>query len=247
MHDCFLCHCPDRIAGQLESTLLHTFIKATKLRRWLTKPGCPAAIKECKCLFDKAYAPRRDYNGDHDVVDEDFHDIELGVTEERSIPQALRSLISGNIVLRARHKHQGIVYTRSSTHLGNSLILFHPRGMIYDAVPGVIQHILHTEEGLFFAVRRYLDVAADCVDPFKPYPYIPAKLYQSQLAELELVRVEWVVSHFAQWVMAPGHVVVLSLSKVSSICKTRVALIGLAHRSEVKSQIMHVFMLCWGD
>jgi hypothetical protein len=94
--------------------------------------------------------------------------------------------------------------------------------MICKAVPGIIQYILHMEEGLFFAVQRYLDVTADCVDPFKPYPYIPAKLYRSQLAKLELVRVDWVVSHFAQWVMAPEHVVVLSLSKVSSIYQTLV-------------------------
>jgi hypothetical protein len=201
----------------LESTLLQSFIKATKLRRWLTRPDCPAAIKECKRLFDKAYAPRRNYYGDLDKADEDFQEIDLGGTEERSIPQDIRSLVSGNIRLRARHRHQGIVYTRSSTHLGNSLILFHPKGLICDPTPGMIQHIIHTVEGEFFAVQRYLDLPADCIDPFKPYPYIPAKLYRSQLADLELVRVDWVVSHFARWVTASEHVVVLSLSKVSSI------------------------------
>jgi len=44
--------------GQLESTMLFSFIRAGKLRCWLSRPDCPPVIKECKALFDKAYAPK---------------------------------------------------------------------------------------------------------------------------------------------------------------------------------------------
>jgi hypothetical protein len=98
------------------------------------------------------------------------------------------------------------------------LILFHPNGIETHEVPGVIQYIFNTvSKETFFAVQRHLDAPHDLPDPYKMYPYFPAKIYQSNLAEMELVKVDWVVSHFARWTMMPDRpdiVVVLSLSKV---------------------------------
>jgi len=56
------------LTGEMETTIVHTFIKAGKLKRWLSRPDCPPVIKECKILFDKAYAPKV-----HDVgeIDDD--------------------------------------------------------------------------------------------------------------------------------------------------------------------------------
>jgi hypothetical protein len=45
-------------AGQMESTMLHSFLKASNLKCWLAKPDCPTVIKECKVLFKKIYMPR---------------------------------------------------------------------------------------------------------------------------------------------------------------------------------------------
>jgi hypothetical protein len=45
-------------AGEMESTMLRSFIRAGKLKHWLARDDCPPAIKECKILFDKAYAPK---------------------------------------------------------------------------------------------------------------------------------------------------------------------------------------------
>ena len=42
----------------MESTLLHSFLKAGHLKHWLAELDCPAVIKECKTLFDKIYSPK---------------------------------------------------------------------------------------------------------------------------------------------------------------------------------------------
>jgi hypothetical protein len=132
-----------------------------------------------------------------------------------NVPIDLRSLVGEKkIALRARYKHQGIVYSRSSAHLGNSLIYFYPHGVKSEKVPGSIKYIVHKQGKILFAVQRHLDIPNDVVDPFKPYPYFPAKLYRSTLADLELVEIDWVLSHFARWQISQDHVVVLSLSKV---------------------------------
>ncbi|KIM70953.1 hypothetical protein PILCRDRAFT_17572 [Piloderma croceum F 1598] len=61
--------------GEMESTMLNMFIKAGKLKCWLARPDCPAVIKECKILFDKAYAPKvLDYNDINDGNDNVFTD-----------------------------------------------------------------------------------------------------------------------------------------------------------------------------
>jgi len=58
--------------GEMETTMVHTFIKAGKLKQWLSRPDCPPVIKECKILFDKAYALKvhdvREIDDDRDSV-----------------------------------------------------------------------------------------------------------------------------------------------------------------------------------
>jgi hypothetical protein len=95
------------------------------------------------------------------------------------------------------------------------LIYFHPEGRTSDEVPGVIKYIVNSGDHVLFAVQRHLDTPTNLSDPFERYPYVPAKLYRTALAELELVKIDWVVSHFARWTLTSEYVVVLSLSKVS--------------------------------
>jgi hypothetical protein len=135
------------------------------------------------------------------------------------VPNDLRSLVSGNkITLQARFKHDGIVYSRSSTHLGNSLIYFHPKGEKTLVVPGSIKYIIRkTQDQVLFAVQRHVELPKNTLDPFAQYPYFPAKLHSAILADLEIVKVDWVMSHFARWQISSQHVVIVSLSKVSCL------------------------------
>ncbi|KAF8575838.1 hypothetical protein K439DRAFT_1368770, partial [Ramaria rubella] len=111
-------------------------------------------------------------------------------------------------------KHNGVVYATSTAHLGNSLVKFYPGSNKNSSpVPGSIQHIFYQEENLFFTVKCQECAIGDVLDPFKPYAHFPVKVYSPKLSgQLEVVEVDWVVSHYACWPISLEHVVVLSLS-----------------------------------
>lgn len=44
--------------GQLESTILSSYVQAAQLKAWLGRDHCPPAIAECQVLFRKAFAPQ---------------------------------------------------------------------------------------------------------------------------------------------------------------------------------------------
>ncbi|KAG1828002.1 hypothetical protein EV424DRAFT_1304658, partial [Suillus variegatus] len=163
---------------------------------WLSQPDCPPAIRECKFLFDNIAV---------------------------AVPEDLYALIKRHTaVICARLKFDGVFYSRASTHVGNSQIFFYPQGdRLSSPVPGSIQHIYAMPAGeLVFAVCKLLPL--DChdqiIDPFAMYPPFPAKMYSSSFSShLENVKVSWVVSHFARWVVSTDTVVILSLSRVSTV------------------------------
>jgi hypothetical protein len=60
------------------------------------------------------------------------------------VPKELRGLIKEHeIAFHAQRRAGSVVFACSSTHLGNSLILFYPEGDTHlELVPGSIQHIV---------------------------------------------------------------------------------------------------------
>ncbi|KAG2151505.1 hypothetical protein DEU56DRAFT_727980, partial [Suillus clintonianus] len=109
------------------------------------------------------------------------------------------------------------VYTRDSTHVGNSLVLYYPGGIKnVQPTPGIIKYIFETKGVVGFAVQRHLPQYSR-PDPFRHYPHFPARLYSSALADhLETVMPDWVVSHFARWNFSTQHIVAVSLCQVRS-------------------------------
>jgi hypothetical protein len=136
------------------------------------------------------------------------------------VPDDLRHLVSDNrVVLMARHQHGGLRFSRSSTHLGNSLIQFYPAGQTSpEAVPGCIKYIYRTKAGVSFAVQRHPDVSPDTDNPWVSYPHFPGRLFSTSLADkLESVNPDQVISHFVRYRLSPEHTLVLSLDTVSQI------------------------------
>jgi hypothetical protein len=207
-------------AGEMESTMLRSFIRAGKLKRWLARDDCPPAIKECKIMFDKAYAPNvSDESRVSDVGDGVFVEPILADDQAvpRKVPEDLRPLVrKEKTVMRARLRHRGVTYAISSTHLGNSLVHFYPHGdTTKSPIPGSIKYIFEHEGKMAVAIQRQLPARQGVVDPFKPYIHFPAKLYSSGISDaLEIVQIDWIMCHFARWQMSSEHVVVLSLSRV---------------------------------
>jgi len=114
----------------------------------------------------------------------------------------------------------GIVYSRCSTHIGNSLVMFYPGGnQSSSPVPGSIQHIItYTNQDVVFVVQRQGSAAPDLHDPYADYPHFPARIYSNSLSSnLEIVSPDWVLSHYTRWAIDKDHAVVMILSRVYHI------------------------------
>jgi hypothetical protein len=212
------------ILGELEPTMLQCFIKAGKLKRWLARPDCSDAIKQCKNFFDRAYHPKSDDNTKRFNEDELFFDDDPSTETQASADSSLKQtpddlyplLRQDQVALPARHKHKGVIYARSSTHLGNSLVQFYPQGdRTTSPVPASIKYIFYDRHRTAYAVQRQVPLPDNHPDPFARYPHFPAKLYSSAISQnLEVIEVNWVLSHFARWQLSPQYAVVLSLSLI---------------------------------
>src|SRR6266545_256015 len=192
-------------AGQLESTMTLSYLKASKLKQWLARSDCPPFLRECKVVFDKAFAKRESNDPPASSA--------FG-----PVPAGLENLVHGpSVALRARHVVEDIVYSRCSTHVGNSLIMFYPQGdQALPPSPGSIQEIVvYPNRDVVYIVKHQMPAGPELDDPFSEYPHFPAKLYHNLLSpELEMVRPDWVLSHYAQWAVDVNNVVVLTLSHV---------------------------------
>ncbi|KAG2079398.1 uncharacterized protein F5147DRAFT_785098 [Suillus discolor] len=166
-------------------------------------------FRDVKALFDRFVSPLIDTN---DLRE----DRKTSPISANATPEDLRKLIHvRRVVLHARTLYGGSIYTRYSTHVGNSLILYYPSGARnMQRTPGIIKYIFEMEQGVRFAVQRHLPLDSH-PDLFRHYPHFPACLYSSALAEnLEIVMPEWVVSHFMRWNFSARHIVVVSLCLV---------------------------------
>ena len=203
--------------GQMESTLLHSYLRAANLRRWLSDPNATPVFQEISDLFNKIYRARG--SGD-DVAAESPID-EENTKQSWAIPKDLSTLLpfaGRSIFLQARIKLSGTMYSVAKTHIRNSMILFYPNGnLVSKYVAESITYIFSCDRNRYlFAVQRQLPLDDDVVDPFCIYPYFPARLYSSQLSSsLECVETDWVFGHCARWKLNESHTVVLSLSRVS--------------------------------
>ena len=182
-----------------------TYLKAGRLKQWLARHDCPAFLKEFKTVFDRAFGKSKSSDCP-------------AASAFGPVPINLEKLIQGpKVACRARHVINDIVYSRCSTHVGNSLIMFYPQGDgSISAVPGSIQEIvMYPNMDVAYIVKRQQPTTPGLDDPFSKYPHFPAKLYSCSLSpELEIVRPDWVLSHYARWAIDKVNAVVLLLSRV---------------------------------
>jgi hypothetical protein len=189
--------------------MLYSYIKTTMFCRWLAQPDCSPIIQECRDIFDRVYAPKSAKNSSQVFAEDPMNDAiqvpDCAITSD--VPDDLYILLRRcTATLCATLKFDGIMYSRASTHLGNSQIFFYPQGdQTLTPVPANIKYIygMLTEELSFavlsFAVQRHLPLDHhNCtINPFSIYPDFPAKMYSTELeSHLENVKLSWAVSHF---------------------------------------------------
>ena len=76
--------------GQMESTLLLSFLKATKLRQWLSNPQSPPIFQEIKVVFDKIYKSTHSYDNPRDGDSTQS----LDISTLKSIPHDLKAMLN---------------------------------------------------------------------------------------------------------------------------------------------------------
>jgi hypothetical protein len=171
------------------------------LRRWLNRPDCPQIIKEFKSLFDKAFTVPKDPN------------LAAFAPESRNLEHA-------------HYSFNNVTFSRASTHLGNSLVLYHPPDSD-NPVVGSIQKIKTHGDSVAFTIKRQAPLPTGKFDPFQRYPALGAKVYSTDmLAGHDIVSPFNVVSHVARFEFEGGRAVFLNLSKVrkflsGALCSNR--------------------------
>ncbi|KAF7369712.1 hypothetical protein MVEN_00302700 [Mycena venus] len=176
----------DHIGGEMEASILKSFMRGANLRRWLNRSDCPQVIREFKRLFNLAFTPR------------DFR--------EETPPK--------NDQEHAHYNFQGVNYSRASTHLGNSLVLFYPLNST-QATAGSIEKITGAGKFTRFFIRRQAPLPANKHDPFTPFPHFPAKTYSSKMmgGPLDEIHPDRVLSHCARFTFSDERAVILNLSR----------------------------------
>ncbi|KAJ7738564.1 hypothetical protein B0H16DRAFT_91149 [Mycena metata] len=146
----------DHLGGQHEATLLNTWIRGANLRRWINRPNCPAALLEFYRLFTVVLG------------------IKLG-----DKPEAGRTDTKTADSSPANYHYDGVQYSRSGKHLGNSLVIYLQSSGKIDA--GSIEEIVvdKQQEGVF-KVRRQAPLPEGKNDPFMRFPHFPAKRTRQQ-------------------------------------------------------------------
>jgi len=193
--------------------MLQSYLKGAKLRSWLSRPECPTAVRECKILLDQAF---RFPDGNTNVT----HNGLVMTSESRwatKVSLELQVVIGWQTAILCAHvkDRMGVVYSRASTHVGNSLILFYPDGnYLSKPVPASIKYIYEEEDTYIFAVQRQVALPETRLDPFAAYPHFPARQYSAALQDtLEPVLFSWVFGHYARWAVSDDTVIVVNLSR----------------------------------
>ena len=205
----------------MESTLLHSFLKSSKIKKWLSNPDHPAALLEINLIFNCLYALTSIDNSNPEINEHKHIHQKLS---SNKIPHDLwllltHSSMESEITLCTRFKHQGVILYMSWTYQGNSQVYFYPDGNTKLApVPGFIKYI-YTEGAklnvVSFAVQHATLVSNDIPDPYSKYKHWVAKLYLPS-SEMSCIQVqpEWIYCQFAWWNHDLETMVIVSLNWV---------------------------------
>ena len=118
-------------------------------------------------------------------------------------------------IKRAHYRYNGIIYSRQSTHVGNSIVAYNRQGNTYY---GCIQSItVLKSKQVTFEVMPY-NTLNNQDDYFSRYaPHFPVQLLSTSQGEAAHVPISAILCHCARYHVSDEHVVLLQLSRVSCL------------------------------
>ncbi|SJL17814.1 uncharacterized protein ARMOST_21376 [Armillaria ostoyae] len=185
-------HTNNHVGGDLEKTILQSFLRGANLRHHLNRPNCPQLIRQFKILFDKALPPKNQRE-----------------TTFTADPPSVRQLS------HAYYTYRGVTFSRQSTHLGGSLVAYYPTTKSQDLMVGSIQEI-KTESGqVLFAIKRQAPLPVAKFDPFKCYVDFPATTYSSKMVDgpLDSIHPSQIRLHVAQYEFSHECAIIIDLCR----------------------------------
>ncbi|KIK51853.1 hypothetical protein GYMLUDRAFT_102661, partial [Collybiopsis luxurians FD-317 M1] len=183
----------NHIGGEMESTIVRAHVRSTNLRRYLNRQDSPPLIQTLKKLFNKSFSSTsKQLAVDHHVQTPSIESYEC-----------------------AHYTYNNVNYSRSQTHLGNSLVLFYSSVIESKAVAGSIEKIEIYRGQPFFHIRRQEPLPPSRYDPFRRYPWFFAEAYSSKMSNSPLERIPafWIVSHAARFNFSNERAVIVNLSR----------------------------------
>lgn len=208
--------------GEMESTLLHSYLKGARVRSWLRRPDCPVVFHQIKILFDRLYTRRssaREEGRDEFSTRPASEEEREGVQMSASTPENLKPLVgnASKVYLRGRMIHGGITYATEKTHLGNSVVEYRTPSTPQISSFGMIQYIYSKDGSHFlFAIAQQLPLNISGEDPYAIYPHFHAQSYSTEKnPQLCCIEPSTILGHAARWVNGSECAVILSLSRVS--------------------------------
>lgn len=165
---------------------METQTRSGNVRRWLRRPDCPAAIRQLKCFFDKAFTPVNSSPG--------------------SNQHAPKTPQSSYVHL------DDAIFSPESTHAGNTTVIYQ---IGTDTHAGMIVRIENVNSGLRrLHIRRHLPLPPNEHDPFASYVDFPATTYSTSTKhELDVVSLHDIISHAARFDYSLNRSVFLNLAR----------------------------------
>lgn len=222
------------ILGDLEETMARAYTRSANLRALLLKSGCPEVIHHSEQIFRKLVNPQVRNTLDTDIrtfssllnynIDDDSNapNKTTLTVQVKTLPEDLRlAFVQSDIAVPSSGQLlnsldiNGLTYSTSATHKGNSCAMIFPA----DPIPAQIVYIVQfpqTNE-TYIAVRRHKK-AAIVPDPYAQYRALRARLWDPELTAVEVVRLSQIVSHFSCLPLEldeAKYIVAISLSRTS--------------------------------
>lgn len=215
-------------------------MRASNLRNLCHRRGAPTVIRKCAPLLTRIINPQArstlvtdilSLSGDNSIGGRELQGSSQRMFDKR-LPDALEKCILNTFgeplkaSLSANATINGLTFSTSSKHLGNSSILLQS-GNDGHFIPARIDYIAnilckdHDESTAvrYVAARKYQPAVVK-YDPFAAFPLVQARLFSQTLDELELYPLSAIDCHFAHLPITwedQKMVVVISLSRVSKL------------------------------